>query len=139
MMNATAQPVTAGQAALKPLVAITLIDYAAQVPYYIHNDYSSYHPLPGLRAAVLLAITLVWFLVGLRRYQSNRRWGYPLLLSFLVVEAAFYVITILSGTFIVQLRNPSALIDCVFVVGYASGLAAAYYSYRIWKHHRRSP
>lgn len=116
-MKAIAQPTTAERPSPKPLVAITLIDYAAQFPYYIHNEYSPHHPLPGLRAAALLAITLIWFLAGLSRYHSNRRGGYPLLLSFLVVETAFYLITVLSGTLIVQLRNPSALIDAVFVIG----------------------
>ena len=51
----------------------------------------------------------------------------------------FYLETIVSGIFIPQLRNHTLLIDAVFVIGYASGLVAAYYAYRllrirrIWK------
>ena len=125
---------------LRPLVAITLFNYVAQVPYYLHNDYSSQHPLPGLRAVVLLAATLAWFLCGLVGFRRRRVWGYWLLLSYLIVEAAFYLETIATGLFVAQLRNQTWLIDAVFVIGYISGLTAAYYAYRLlrarrnWKH-----
>ena len=121
---------------LGPLVAVTLLDYVAQVPYYVHNDFTVSHPLPAFRAVGLLGLTLIWFLAGLRLYRSGDRWGYPLLLSYLVVEAVFYLETLLSGLFLTQLRNPSGLIDAVFVIGYLSGLTAAWYAWRLWSHHR---
>ena len=121
---------------LGPLVVVTLLNYAAQVPYYLHNDYSSMHPLPGLRAIVLLGATLVWFLIGLTAYRRQRFWGYWLLLSYLLVEAIFYLETLASGMFIAQLRNHTWLIDAVFVIGYISGLAATYYAYRLIRFRR---
>ena len=124
---------------LRPLVVITLFNYVAQVPYYIHNDFTPAHPLPGVRAVALLGMTLAWFVIGLVGYRRQKGWGYWLLVSYLLVEAVFYLETIVSGIFIPQLRNHTLLIDAVFVIGYASGLVSAYYAYRllrirrIWK------
>lgn len=114
---------------LRPLVAITLLNYVAQVPYYLHFDYSSKHPLPGLRALVLLGGTLAWFSCGLVGFRRRMTWGYWMLLSFLVVEAVFYLGTLATGLFVSQLRDHTWPIDVVFVIGYISGLTAAYYAY----------
>lgn len=112
-----------------PLVAVTAVNYAAQVPYYLHNDYSMQHPLPGVRAIVLLGATLLWFVVGLTGFIRRRRWGMAVLVSFLVTEAVFYAATIVTGIFLFQVSNPSDLLKVVFVVGYISGATAAGYSW----------
>src|SRR5579859_4706207 len=109
---------------LAPLIVVTLANYAAQVPYYIHNDYSPAHPLPGLRAVLLLGATLAWFSVGLAGFTGNRRWGFGVLISFLVTEAVFYAMTIASGAFIFQLEHRGVLLRAVFAIGYASGAVA---------------
>jgi hypothetical protein len=108
------------------------------VPYYIHNDYSAAHPLPSLRAVALLAATLVWFVVGLIAFMKQRAWGFPVLLAYLAVEALFYGETLLSGTFIFQVENHSDLLKVVFVIGYLSGVVAAYYAYRLMRHRRQA-
>jgi hypothetical protein len=120
-----------GGVRLTPLIAVTLTNYAAQVPYFLHNYYSPQHPLPGLRAVALLGGTLAWFVVGLIGYIWNRRWGFGALTSFLVVETCFYAKTLLTGAFVFQVENPSHLIKAVFAVGYVSGAVAAAYAYRI--------
>jgi hypothetical protein len=135
-VTTTAGHVDAYLPSLGPLVVITLLNYVAQVPYYLHNDYSSMHPLPGLRAIVLLGATLAWFLVGLTAYRRQRVWGYWVLLSYLLVEAVFYLETLASGMFIQQLRNHTLLIDAVFVIGYIAGLVATYYAYRLIRFRR---
>ena len=121
---------------LTPLIVVTLVNYAAQLPYYIHNDYSSAHPLPGLRAVLLLGATLAWFAFGLAGITGNRRWGFGVLISFLVTEALFYAVTIASGIFILQLEHPSILLKAVFAIGYVSGAVAAYYAYRLIRERR---
>ena len=116
-----------------PLVAVTLANYAAQVPYYLHNDYYAHHPLPGVRAVALLGVTLAWFALGLAGFMRHRRWGLPVLVSFLAFEAIFYAGTFATGAFIFQMHNHSDLLKVVFVTGYASGAVAAYYACRlIW-------
>src|SRR5215469_13281509 len=122
-----------------PLVVITLTNYAAQVPYYLHNDYSSQHVLPGVRAIALMAGTLAFFGLGLTGYRRRLSWGPAVLLSFLAIEALFYAGTFATGEFIFQLENPSYLLKAVFVIGYASGAVAAYYAYRLCRELRPRP
>jgi hypothetical protein len=103
------------------------------VPYYLHNDYSLQHPLPGARALALLGGTLAWFAFGLAGFMRHRRWGFAVLASFLVAEVIFYAGTFATGVFIFQLENHSYLLKAVFVIGYASGAVAAYYAYRLFR------
>ena len=119
------------------LVVVTSVNYAAQGPYFIHNDYSAAHPLPGVRAVALLGATLVWFVVGMIGVAKRRRWGHAVLLSYLFTEAMFYAMTIISGTFVGQIENPSVLLRVIFVLGYASGAVAAYYAIRMFRERRR--
>jgi hypothetical protein len=127
------QRVTRESVRLMPLVAITLANYAAQVPYYLHNDYSPHHLLPGVRAVALLGGTLAWFALGLAGFIRHRRWGLAVLVSFLTAEAIFYAGTFATGAFLLQIENHSYLLKTVFVIGYASGAAAAYYTYRLFR------
>jgi hypothetical protein len=128
-----------GSVRLTPLVAVTIMNYAAQVPYSLHNgDFSAHHLLTGIRSAALLGVTLAWFVVGLTAYVRKRRWGLPVLVSFLATEALFYAATFVTGTFIFQLENPSNLLKAVFVTGYASGAVAAFYAGRLTRDHLRS-
>jgi hypothetical protein len=121
---------------LTPLIVVTLANYAAQVPYYLHNDYSGAHPLPGLRAVLLLAATLAWFAVGLAGITRNRSWGFGVFISFLITEAFFYAMSLAIGAFIFQLDNPSILLKAIYAIGYVSGAVAAYYAYRLIRERR---
>jgi len=116
---------------LRFLLLITSFNYLAQVPYYLHNYYVPHHQLPGLRAVGLLGFTLIWFIIGCVAYSKKMKSGYGILLGFLIVEALFYGMTLLSGAFIFQLRNHSDVIKAVFIIGYVNGLTAAYYAYRL--------
>ena len=127
----TEHAAAARRISLKPLIAITLANYAAQIPYYLHNDYSSHHMLPGIRALVLMGGTLAFFAVGLAGYQRRLRWGAPVLIAFLMIEAVFYAGAFVTGAVIFQLANHSYLLKTVFVIGYVSGAAAGYYAYRL--------
>jgi hypothetical protein len=124
---------------LMPLVAVTIMNYAAQVPYSIHNgDFSAQRPLDVVRGTVLLGVTLAWFVLGLTAYVHKLRWGLAVLVSFLVTEALFYAATFVTGMFIFQLGNPSYLLKAVFITGYASGAVAAFYAFRLTRDHARS-
>ena len=121
---------------LRWLVSVTYLNYLAQIPYYFHYYFSSTHPLPAIRATLLLGFTLIWLLAGVFGYQRGKSWGFRILISYLFVEALFYLLTIISGTFLAQLRNHPLIIDVVFVIGYISGFAAIYYLVRITKFKR---
>ncbi|HEX6525554.1 MAG TPA: hypothetical protein VF070_36920 [Streptosporangiaceae bacterium] len=118
-------------------MVVTAMNYAAQVPYYAHNDYPPHHLLPGLRALALMGVTLVWFVAGLAGFIRRRRWGLAVLASFLITEAFFYAATFATGIFLFQMSNPSGLLKTVFVIGYISGATAAGYSWVLLRGHRR--
>jgi hypothetical protein len=115
------------------LLVITLINYLAQIPYYLHNYYYPHHLIPGTRAVILLGITLIWLVFGYIAYIKKIRYGFGILLSYLIVEGLFYISSIFSGTFGHQLQNQSNIIRTVFIIGYISGLTSAYYAYKLFR------
>jgi hypothetical protein len=106
---------------------IILLDYLAQVPYYLVNYFLPHHVAPTVTAVVLLSLTLVWFLGGYIALRSGRPFGYWLLLSFLLVEGLFYLTTLLFGSAALQLENPNPLNKIVFVIGYLTGIVSLFY------------
>jgi cation transport ATPase len=112
---------------LRFLFIITIVNYLAQIPYYLHNYYFPHHLSPTDSSIILLGITLIWFLLGYIGLQAHKVIGYWILLSFLAIEAVFYLHTLLYGAVFAQLRNQSPLIKTVFIVGYLSGIVSAYY------------
>ena len=113
---------------LTPLVAVTLANYAVQVPYFLHNDHTA-SQLPGLRAVALLGATLAWFMLGLVGLAWRRRWGLAVLVSFLAAEAVFYAGSVATGALVFQMENHSILLKAIFIIGYTSGAVAAYYAF----------
>lgn len=118
------------------LLVIMIVNYLAQIPYFLHNYYFPHHIIPGLRAGGLLGFTLIWFIVGYIAFKKKMKHGYAILISFLIVQALFYAMALLSGAFIIQLRNHSALIKGVFLIGYISGITAAYFAWQLMRTHR---
>jgi hypothetical protein len=114
----------------------TCLNYLAQVPYYFHNSYFPYHIFPSISGILLLGMTLAWFLVGYIGFQKKSRFGYPVLVSFLTVEALFYFLSVLSGAFIFQLENPSVLLKIIFLIGYISGGVAGYFAYTLIRYRK---
>lgn len=119
---------------LRLLLLVTVINYIAQIPYYLHNYYFRYHLAPTASSIALLGGTLVWFLIGYIGTTHHKKYGYGTLLSFLAVEALFYAHTLLSGVFLQQLHNPSMVINAVFVIGYISGITAGMYVWLLVRH-----
>jgi len=113
-----------------PLVVlfwVVIVDYLAQIPYYLVNYYFPHHAPPTISSIVLLGLTLAWFLIGYFTI-GRRRFGYWLLLSFLVVEGLFYVQTLLLGAAAYQLQNPHPVILAVFIIGYVTGIVSLVYA-----------
>ena len=113
-----------------PLVVlfwVVIVDYLAQIPYYLVNYYFPHHAPPTVSSVVLLGLTLAWFLIGYFTVR-RRRFGYWVLLSFLVVEGLFYLRTLLLGSVAFQLQNPHPVIVAVFIIGYVTGIVSLVYA-----------
>jgi len=122
--------VTARLSLRPPLVAlfwVVIVDYLAQIPYYSVNYYFPHHAPPTVSSVVLLGLTLAWFLIGYFTVR-RRRFGYWVLLSFLVVEGLFYLRTLLLGSVAFQLQNPHPVIVAVFIIGYVTGIVSLVYA-----------
>lgn len=113
------------------LLFVTLANYAAQIPYYLYNYYFPYNVAPSIRGVFLLGLTLIWFLAGYIGYRRGKKWGKLLLVSFLLVEALFYLGSVASGAFFFQLQEPRLVIRIVFLIGYVSAGVSAYFVYKL--------
>lgn len=123
---------------LPVLLAVVLLNYAAQIPYYLHQYYYPRHLPPSLIGSVLLAITFIWFLLGYLWYVRGRRYGMGLLLSFLVTQVLFYGHSVVLGLFtgggaVAQLETPSPFLLAIFLIGDINFVAAIYYAWRLAK------
>lgn len=106
------------------LVVVVLINYAAQVPYYV----ILYSPRPpSLLGTALLVVTLVWFVAGFLRYRRRLPFGTGLLLGFLAAEVLFYggliLLALVTGGRAgagAQLTEPDPRLWAIFAVGYAN-------------------
>jgi len=132
---ATPSPATV-RAALRLLLIVTLVNYVAQIPYYLVLYYLPHGTAPSARSVVLLGLTLGWFLLGYTALRARRGWGHIVLLSFLCVEALFYLRAFVSGAVAHQLRHPDVVVQAVFVVGYVSGATAAVAAYLLIRYRR---
>jgi uncharacterized membrane protein (UPF0136 family) len=121
------------------LLAAVLLNYAAQVPYYLHQYYFPRHSPPSLLGVALLSATFMWFSVGYFWYVTGRTSGLWVLLAFLAIQILFYAHAILfglltGGGIVGQLRTNSPFLLVVFLIGYLNFTIAGYYAWRLLKH-----
>lgn len=125
-----------------PLVLAVGINYAAQIPYYIHQYYIGQHLMPSFPGTALLLVTFLWFLVGYSLFIGGKKYGRGLLLSFLAAQIVFYghaiVFGLINGSGIVaQLKTPSPFLFVIFLIGYINFVAAGYYLVQLLKTGRK--
>ena len=114
-----------------PLVVlfwVVIADYLAQIPYYVVNYYIPHQTPPTVSAIVLLGLTLAWFLVGYFGQRTHRRFGFWVLLSFLLIEGLFYLRTLIFGPVAFQLDNSNLVVRIVFLIGYVTGVISLLYA-----------
>jgi hypothetical protein len=103
--------------ALHVLLGITVLNYVAQIPYYIHF-YGVHHVAPTPFAVVFLSVTFALFLGGYVLILQAKPAGGWLLLAFLVLEFGGYLLHNLSGAFLQDLPTDDLLFFTVSVIGY---------------------
>lgn len=118
---------------LSLLFLVVAANYAAQLPYYVHQYYTPHKFLPDLAGTILLSATLIWFLIAFRLLTRGKRSGYYLLQSFLVVEFLFYLQTQISQwmvrhqLFLYVYHPHGLLLFIVFGIGYINFFASLYF------------
>lgn len=120
------------------LFCAVMLNYGAQIPYYLHQYYFPHHLAPSPLGVLLLGITLLWFLIGYYRYLSAKKHGRVVLLGFLLAQVLFYGQTIVLGIWtgagaVAQLKTQSLVLLVIFIIGYINFLVALYYVYWLIK------
>lgn len=124
---------------LRALLTVTLLNYVAQMPYYIHQYYAPAQVLPSLAGVGLLAITLIWFLFGYFRFTRAQRYGKVILASFLITEFLFYLQTqvsqfLLTHQVLLHVYHPDGLLlFLVFGIGYINMVTALIFAILVLK------
>lgn len=113
------------------LLGITLTNFAAQIPYYLHQYYFPHHILPSPVGVTLMLGVLAWFLIGFYLLAHRKPFGFWLTVAFLFVEFVFYLLTQVTqwasgnGLFLYVLHPTDATLFIVFGIGYLNFFAAA--------------
>jgi hypothetical protein len=103
--------------ALHLLLGITLLNYAAQIPYYIHF-YAVHHVAPAPFGVAFLVLTLALFLAGYVLLLQAKPAGGWLLLAFLLLEFGGYLLHNLTGAFLKDLPTTDLVFFTVSLIGY---------------------
>ena len=115
---------------LYAILVVVGANYLAQIPYYLYLYYLPHRALPPLFGTSLLAATFVWFLAGwLLLVRRGSQAGYWLLLTFLLVEACFYLFNMVNQVAhgfapFFHLQNRDPLLFTVFAIGYLNLIGA---------------
>ena len=103
--------------ALYVLLGITVLNYAAQIPYYYHF-YAVHHVLPAPFGVVFLVATFALFLAGYSLTLQTKPAGGWLLLGFLLLEFGGYLLHNLTGAFLNDLPTNDLIFFTVSLIGY---------------------
>src|SRR5215469_11116934 len=99
------------------LLGVTVLNYVAQIPYYIHF-YGVHHVTPAPFAILFLLVTFAFFLAGYLLLLQAKPVGAWLLLVFLLLEFGGYLLHNLSGAFLQDLPIDDLLFLTVSLIGY---------------------
>lgn len=108
------------------LFAVTVLNYVAQIPYYMHF-YGVHHVAPSALGMTLLALTFALFLAGYIYTLRGHRFGGRILFAFLVLEFGFYLLHNVSGAFLNDLPVGDPLFQIVSLIGYLNTIVALVY------------
>jgi hypothetical protein len=114
---------------------VTVANYVWQVPYYVHF-YGRFGRSPG-GLTVPLVLTFVWFVVATALVVTRHRGGVPVMASFLVVEALFYLVHNLTGAAGRDLPTNDVVLLVASLLGYVNALAAILFLGWLFRGRRR--
>ncbi len=121
------------------LFALTLLNFLAQIPYFIHLYLGRQSLVITLRSCLIMGSVLAFFLIASYLLFTGRRPGYALMLIFLAVEFLFYLFGVISSTIrglgpFFQVRNPDVILRIVYSIGYVNLFVAGYFLVLLLRH-----
>ncbi len=116
------------------LFALILLNFVAQVPYYIHLYAGRQAVAVTARSSLIMGAVFAVFLLASWLLFTGQRPGYPLMVAFLAVEFLFYLFGLITSTLhgfapFFQVGNPDVVLRVIYSIGYMNLFASGYY---IW-------
>lgn len=112
------------------LLAITILNYIAQIPYALHL----YHRILGANpwGAVMLGLTFLMFIIPYILLSRKSPLGYYGMVVFLTVEFIFYLLNFIGSLLrgyppFFQIANSDRILVFVFLIGYINFLGSGYF------------
>ncbi len=114
------------------LFALILLNFLAQVPYYVHLYAGRQALAVTARSSLVMGVVFAVFLLASWLCFSGQRPGYPLMLAFLAVEFLFYLFGLITSTLhgyapFFQVRNPDVVLRVIYSIGYMNLFASGYF------------
>jgi hypothetical protein len=114
------------------MFALILLNFAAQVPYFVHLYLGRQALAVTLRSFLIMGAVFAWFLAGAILLARCRHSGYGLMVAFLAVEFLFYLLGSVNSTLrgfgpFFQVRNPDVVLRVIYSIGYVNLFAAGYF------------
>ena len=114
------------------LFLLILVNFIAQIPYYLHFYYNPNNLLPSAKGILLMLLILGIFLFASILLFTRKVLGYWLMVIFLTIEFLFYLSNVLveviyGAGLLYYLNNPNLLLRVVFAIGYLNLLASGYF------------
>ncbi len=116
----------------KVLFSLILLNFLAQIPYFFHLYFRSQALWVTLRSFFIMGSVFAFFLIASILLYRRQRWGYPLMIIFLLIEFLFYFYGVISslihgyGLFF-QVHNPDLVLRIIYSIGYLNLFASGYF------------
>jgi hypothetical protein len=111
------------------LFALILLNFVAQIPYFVHLYLGRQAPAVTARSALIMGAVLAWFLLAAWLLFRGQRPGYLLMVAFLATEFAFYLFGLIQSAAhgyppFFQAGNPDVVLRVIYSIGYMNLFAS---------------
>ncbi len=116
----------------KVLFGLILLNFIAQVPYYVHLYAGRQSAAVTARSSLIMGAVFAFFLAASWLLFTGQRSGYPLMLAFLAAEFLFYLFGLIMSSLhgfapFFQVDNPDVVLRVIYSIGYMNLFASGYF------------
>ncbi len=114
------------------LFALILLNFLAQIPYYLHLYAGRQALSVTARSSLIMGAVFALFLLASWLLFRGQRPGYSLMFAFLSVEFLFYLFGVIESALhgfapFFQVQNPDVVLRIIYSIGYMNLFASGYF------------
>ena len=115
----------------KAMACLILTNFLAQIPYFFHLYYRTQSVAISLRSFLIMGAVFAFFATAAVLLLKRQRFGYPLMLIFLVAEFLFYFSGVIASSIrgygpFFQVHNPDIVLRIIYSIGYLNLFVSGY-------------